>query len=1055
MKNKKRVCLAVIFVMLCGVISKVSALVPVNFTRGDMFVTHWYEIDSEAKLYADLQTGKDANFDAVFFFLREDYLEAAKDPVNCGSWNTQASWDMLGKAIAWCHNNRMKIHIGYGPTRGYEGGFFRRWGYGYSQMSSDGGMAEERIEIAYPEIRAYELDLVKFLIQNYPTIDGIHFEEPQYDGLSYSTPINIVVSTATLGPDTNDTRRIKAMKDSMNSFWQEFSDWISVNRPNPTFNISENCPSITNNSLNVSGVDMLWHQTHPLMDLWIQQVDQALGDVQWVCDFMETNSGRLNNKIPLVPGTFIDNAASFNQTGCVLTGPANNQVATTAQCFWQDIFKIINWGHSWNTKALCVAGNSELNVPRNMFLDIGDPSWLGFTSGEIISNIPCPPASIATLSVGNITPTSVVLNWVAVGANGFKGTASQYDIRYATTPAGITHNWATATQCTNEPVPQVSGTNQSLTVSGLDTVNKTYYFVMKVADVEGNWSGISNAATNKADTILPSIAITSHSNGSTVEATLLNISGTASDDTMLSKVEVKVGAGGTYVATTGLSPWNGTVTLVSGSNTIYAKATDTSGNTKETSITVTCTPVVDTTLPTIAITSPANGATLTASLLTVSGTASDNLGLSKVEVKLGAGGTYASATGTNPWSGTVTLVNGSNTIYAKATDTSNNIIETSITVTYAPPDTTPPSIVITSPANSATLTASLLTVSGTASDNIGLSKVEVKLGAGGTYASATGTNPWSSSVTLVGGSNTIYAKATDTTGNITETSITVTYVPDTTPPTIAITSPANGAAITTAALITISGTAVDNIGINKVEVKLGAGGTYASATGTNPWNSSVTLVSGSNTIYAKATDTSNNIIETSITVTYTPSDTTAPSIAITSPSNGTTLTTSLLTLSGTANDNIGISKVEIKLGAGGTYASATGTNSWSGTVTLVNGSNTVYVKVTDTSNNSTETSISVTRVNTAPTISWTGETNYTSDGINPETGTTNTSYVYRVKYADADGDAPKTGYPRVHIKKGVSEITGSPFVMTTTDTGSYVTGRNYSLTKILSAVGSD
>ncbi|MDD5686204.1 MAG: Ig-like domain-containing protein, partial [Elusimicrobia bacterium] len=957
MKNKKRVCLAVIFVMLCGVISKVSALVPVNFTRADMFISHWYDLTSETELYSALQTGKDSNYDAVFFMLREDYLEAARDPINCGTWNLQASWGMLDKAIAWCHSNGMKIHIGYGPTRGYGVGFFKRWERKYAQVFSDGSLAEERVEISYPEIKAYELDLVKFLIQNYPTIDGIHFEEPGYDGLSYSTPINIIVSTTTLGPDTNDTRRINAMKGAMNSFWQEFSDWISVNRPNPTFNISVNCPSVTGNGLNSAGTDMLWHQTHLLMDFWMQQVDLSLSDVQWACDFMQTNSGRLNNKIPLVPGTFIDNAASCQQPGCVLAG----LTPTTPQCFWQDIFKIINWGHGWNTKSITVAGNSELKVPRSMFLNIGDSSWTGATSGEIISNIPCPPASIATLSVGNITPSSVVLNWVAVGANGFKGTASQYDIRYATTPAGITHNWTTATQCTTEPVPQVSGTNQSLTVSGLDTVNKTYYFVMKVADVEGNWSGISNAASNKADTILPSINITSPISGTTVTNLQLTVSGTASDNVALSNVEVKVGAGGTYASATGLSSWSGTVTLVSGSNTIYAKATDTSGNTRETSITVTCTP----------------------------------------------------------------------------------------------PDTTPPSIVITSPANSATLTASLLTISGTASDNIGLSKVEVKLGAGGTYASATGTNPWSGSVTLVGGSNTIYAKATDTTGNITETSITVTYVPDTTPPTIAITSPANGAAITTAALITISGTAGDNIGINKVEVKLGAGGTYASATGTNPWNSSVTLVSGSNTIYAKATDTSNNTTETSITVTYTPSDTTAPSIAITSPSNGTTLTTSLLTLSGTANDNIGISKVEIKLGTGGTYVPATGTNSWNGTVTLVNGSNTIYAKATDTSNNTSETSISVTRVNTAPTLSWTGETDYTSDGINPETGTTNTSYVYRVKYADADGDAPKTGYPRVHIKKGVSEITGSPFVMTTTDTGSYVTGRNYSLTKILSAVGSD
>ncbi|MDD5687532.1 MAG: discoidin domain-containing protein [Elusimicrobia bacterium] len=105
----------------------------------------------------------------------------------------------------------------------------------------------------------------------------------------------------------------------------------------------------------------------------------------------------------------------------------------------------------------------------------------------------------------------------------------------------------------------------------------------------------------------------------------------------------------------------------------------------------------DTTPPTISITSPANNSTVTASLLTVSGTASDNVGLSKVELKVGAGGTYTTVSGTlSPWNGNVTLANGSNLVYAKATDTSNNINETSITVTYTPPpDTTSPSTINT------------------------------------------------------------------------------------------------------------------------------------------------------------------------------------------------------------------------------------------------------------------------------------------------------------------------------------------------------------------------
>lgn len=66
----------------------------------------------------------------------------------------------------------------------------------------------------------------------------------------------------------------------------------------------------------------------------------------------------------------------------------------------------------------------------------------------------------------------------------------------------------------------------------------------------------------------------------------------------------------------------------------------------------------------------------------------------------------------------------------------------------------------------------------------------------------------------------------------------------------------------------------------------------------------------------------------------------------------------------------------------------------------------------------------------APTLSWTGEAGYTADGIDPQAGNTTAAFTYRVTYTDADGDAPMSGYPRVHILKGGSEINGSPFAMT-------------------------
>jgi len=87
--------------------------------------------------------------------------------------------------------------------------------------------------------------------------------------------------------------------------------------------------------------------------------------------------------------------------------------------------------------------------------------------------------------------------------------------------------------------------------------------------------------------------------------------------------------------------------------------------------------------------------------------------------------------------------------------------------------------------------------------------------------------------------------------------------------------------------------------------------------------------------------------------------------------------------------------------------------------------------------------------NHAPTLSWTGETNYTSDGLNPEIGYPNTDFIYRVKYTDQDDDPPASGHPRLHIKKAGIDIEGSPFTMDQVDPGdtNYTDGKLYTFTK--------
>jgi hypothetical protein len=100
------------------------------------------------------------------------------------------------------------------------------------------------------------------------------------------------------------------------------------------------------------------------------------------------------------------------------------------------------------------------------------------------------------------------------------------------------------------------------------------------------------------------------------------------------------------------------------------------------------------------------------------------------------------------------------------------------------------------------------------------------------------------------------------------------------------------------------------------------------------------------------------------TITAPAADTTAPTLAITSHTNGQTVSNASVTIAGTATDSgrggNGVSSVTVNGGAatGGT-ASGTGTASWSRALTLAQGANTITVQATDTRGNIATQSITL------------------------------------------------------------------------------------------------
>ena len=280
----------------------------------------------------------------------------------------------------------------------------------------------------------------------------------------------------------------------------------------------------------------------------------------------------------------------------------------------------------------------------------------------------------------------------------------------------------------------------------------------------------------------------------------------------------------------------------------------------------------DTTPPTVSLTVPVNGATVS-NLVTLSATATDNTNGSGVAgVTFLVDGVAVGGASAAPYSITwnsLTITNGTHGIQARAQDVAGNqATSSSITVTvFNPPDTTPPTVSLTAPVSGATV-SNLVTLSATATDNTGGSGMSnVTFLVDGIAVGISSNAPYSivwNSQAATNGTHGIQARAQDMAGNqATSGNVTVTTrnpVPDTTPPSVSLTSPVSGATISN--LVSLSATASDNTGGSGMAsvtflVDGGAVGICTNAPYSLSWNSQLVL-NGTHTIQAQAQDVAGN-----------------------------------------------------------------------------------------------------------------------------------------------------------------------------------------------------
>lgn len=131
------------------------------------------------------------------------------------------------------------------------------------------------------------------------------------------------------------------------------------------------------------------------------------------------------------------------------------------------------------------------------------------------------PSAIANLAAATGTGEGKVnLTWTAPGDDGSIGRAATYLVRRSASPINSQPAWTAATVVGGAPVPALSGTAQTMTVSGL-TPNVTYYFAIRAQDEAANLAALSNSPSGlAAHEMTPPVILNVNAS---VETTTMNV----------------------------------------------------------------------------------------------------------------------------------------------------------------------------------------------------------------------------------------------------------------------------------------------------------------------------------------------------------------------------------------------------------------------------------------------------------------------------------------------------------------------------------------------------
>jgi hypothetical protein len=340
----------------------------------------------------------------------------------------------------------------------------------------------------------------------------------------------------------------------------------------------------------------------------------------------------------------------------------------------------------------------------------------------------------------------------------------------------------------------------------------------------------------------------------------------------------------------------------------------------------------DTVDPVVVITSPANNTAVNTTTVTLTGTVDDP---EVTSVRVGFTTQFPVIDGQFTATASLAGSDGFKTVFVQAVDLTGNIGGASLRLIL---DRVPPVLTVTTPTEAAAVNTPTLPMSGTVTDRTGGVPVTVAVNGQLPTSMVTSGSNFSGAVMLAPGANTLEVVATDAAGNVSR--VTRSVLLDLVPPTVQITEPTVGAALT--GQVTVTAAATDDAsGIVQVRLLVDGQGTTLT---TAPYSFSLDtlqVASGSRVLIVQATDRAGNLGEASMTVDIQPQ----LSLQITSPTNGSTVLYSPILVQGTIVNNYGPSEIGITVN--GYVAETQGGKFAVDGVAVSSGANTLTATATD------------------------------------------------------------------------------------------------------------